>query len=64
MHGKDNVWLQGTNVPLSWARKALVALTCFHSHHGRPVELVDFSHDPAVFGSRLVPNTLRESQEN
>ena len=25
-----------------------MTLTCFDSHHGRPVELVDFSHDPAV----------------
>ena len=36
----------------------------FDSHHGRPVELIPFSHDPAVLGSRLVPNTLCVSREN
>ena len=39
-----------------------MTLTCFDSHHGRPVELVDFSHDPAVFGSRLVPNKKTDSR--
>ena len=36
----------------------------FDSDHGRRDELVAFSHDPAVLGSRLVPNTMCVSQEN
>ena len=48
----------------SWGFGPAHAQTCFDSHHGHPAELIDFSHDPAVLGSRLVPNTLCVSREN
>ena len=40
------------------------AQKCFDAHHGLLVELIPFSQDPAVLGSRLVPNALCVSREN
>ena len=65
-HGKDNVWIHGTDAPLSWALKALVAPlpwsahVCFDSHHGHLVEFLAVVRDLAVLDSKLVPNTLCE----
>ena len=62
MHETDNVWLHGTDVPLSWARNGTLTLDLLNCVLILTVdilgELLVFFHVRAVLGSRLSPNVL------